>query len=198
MVLTVLLIFIIIIVVAQILHTKHNSDKALLLTLIVGFIIIVFYNQNSSYAYNTKGGAKQDTEHTDVDHHNYPKYADDLPIHNQYPIDYLKYNPDGWDYVMDGLPDRSTNNYDIDGHLINGNTVKGPTYTDDFWLQQQNPYGDDAYTSANLHFSRKPKEAFNFQSRWGISSLRPWIAQELDDHANRIWYEDNPDLDQYM
>jgi hypothetical protein len=108
--------------------------------------------------------------------------------------------PDGLLDTFEGLK-TSDNKYDIDNQIINGNTINPQTpYNDEFWkLQQVNKqYGDDLYTAANLHFSRKPKEAFLFQSRWSADSLRPWIKQELDDNANKIWWEDNQDLDQYM
>jgi hypothetical protein len=135
-----------------------------------------------------------------------PNYRDD-GLHPHYPtnfdFDQNKFGdivvPDGW---LAGVEDLkvSTNKYDIDGQLINGNTAdpgKSP-YTDQLWKLQSDPSTVDAFTAANLHMSRKPREAFYFQSRWGVNSLRPWIAQELDDNANKIWWEDNPELDQYM
>lgn len=68
----------------------------------------------------------------------------------------------------------------------------------DFLYDRTQEMGDDKYTAANLHFSRKPKEAALFQYRWGVNSLRPWFAQELNDHENSIWWEDFGDLQQYM
>lgn len=105
--------------------------------------------------------------------------------------------PDGWSSVR-GMR-IGTDKYDIDGHLINGNTINPKSgYTDEFWKMNEKLYGEEMYSAADLHMSRKPREAFYYQSRWGVNSLRPWISAELDDHANKIWWEDNPDLDQYM
>jgi hypothetical protein len=110
--------------------------------------------------------------------------------------------PDGWADIGADMQEYSKpkSKYDIDGCIINGNVINPnrSAYDDDFYQEQQKRFGDDAYTAANLHLSRKPKEAFIHQSRWGVNSLRPYFAAELDDHANRIWYEDNPDLDQFM
>lgn len=122
----------------------------------------------------------------------YPPYPTDFHFGgNQSEI------PDGWSSVR-GMK-IGTDKYDIDGHLINGNTINPKsTYTDEFWKMNEKLYGEELYTAADLHMSRKPREAFYYQSRWGVNSLRPWISAELDDHANKIWWEDNPDLDQYM
>ena len=135
-----------------------------------------------------------------------PNYRD-KGIHPYYPtnfdFDQNKFEdmvvPDGWLSEVQDLK-VNKNKYDIDGHLINGNTSNPgkSIYTDDMWNMQTDPSTVDAFTAANLHMSRKPREAFYYQSRWGVNSLRPWIAQELDDNANKVWYEDNPDLDQYM
>ena len=135
-----------------------------------------------------------------------PNYRD-KGLHPYYPtnfdFDQNKYEdmvvPDAWLSQVQDLT-VSKNKYDIDGHLINGNTTDSgkSVYTDDMWKMQTDPSTVDAFTAANLHMSRKPREAFYFQSRWGIDSIRPWIAQELDDNENKIWWENNPDLDQYM
>jgi hypothetical protein len=135
-----------------------------------------------------------------------PNYRDS-GLHPYFPtnfdFDQNKFNdmvvPDGWLSEVDDLK-VSNSKYDIDGHLINGNTAdpgKSP-YSDYAWELQTKPSTVDAFTAADLHMSRKPREAFYFQSRWGVNSLRPWIAQELDDNANKIWWEENPDLEQYM
>ena len=93
----------------------------------------------------------------------------------------------------------SDRTYDMDGNIINGNIVgSADKYDDDFWLDQQKSLGDDSFTAASLHMSRKPREAFYYQSRWGQNSIRPWIQAELNDHSNKIWWEDNPDLEQYI
>jgi hypothetical protein len=89
--------------------------------------------------------------------------------------------------------------YDADNKLINGNVEKKiDSYDDHTWKMQSKPACTDVFTAADLHLSRKPREAFHYQSRWGINSIRPWIAKELDDAQNKIWWEDNEELDAYM
>lgn len=215
---------------------NNGSSKTLFLGLVIGFIVTILYckydaseilvnnNIESSLNFHCK-----DNDYTDYKKTNEgmsvnkkisephltdikePEYNDSI-LYSQFPIDFNKDIPDGWEadtskYYSDSAAKSKRQNcnlskskYDIDGHLINGNTIQNGNnvYNDDAWKQQLHPCGDDAYTAATLHLSKKAKEAFNFQSRWGVNSLRPWIAQELDDNENKIWYEDNTDLDQYM
>lgn len=161
---------------------------------------------------DNKEEKKEEVNPNNPRYNDYPSDPEPFPINFEFSqnpkIDfgngYQKDVADGWSDIVDGLEEYSDNSkkskYDIDGCIINGNTVNShkSLYKDEFYKNQQRKYGDDSYTAASLHFSRKPKEAFNFQSRWGVNSLRPYFAAEIDDHANRIWYEDNVDLDQYM
>jgi hypothetical protein len=222
-ILLILLIVIIAIVIAQIMRVGNHSEKRLLMGIVLGIIGMVAYSKltNSSshpivvndYTYNLgnacREGMAADSKAEKKEPEPEPKspfYHDDgLMPHFPTNFDFGQNKfgdmvvPDGWLDVTQDL-EVSKNKYDIDGHLINGNTEdpgKSP-YDDYSWKLQNNPQTLDAFTAANLHMGRKAREAFYYQSRWGVNSLRPWIEQELNDNANKIWYEDNPDLDQYM
>jgi hypothetical protein len=216
-ILLVLFIVIVVIVIAQIMKIQDNKNKPLLLGIVLGLIgTIIYYNlfnsnKKKDLYYNLdlnkicgeacKREQKLNDENTSKNDTN----NDDTPL--------FKYNDDGSNetfpltfknkipkYEDDDIK-VSNSNYDIDGKLINGNTINPKSnYNDQYWkMQELNKLsGDDIYTAANLHFSRKPREAFYYQSRWGVNSLRPWLAAELNSHSNKIWWEDNPDLDQYM
>lgn len=137
-----------------------------------------------------------------------PQYTDD-GLYDSFPNDFTfdqqKFGdmdvPDGWLRQVKNLK-VSDNKYDIDGHLINGNCVApgSSPYNDEYWKLQEvgKKHGDDPYTAANLHMSRKPREQFLYNSRWGKNSLQPWIEAELENAENSCWYEQNQDLDQYF
>ncbi len=171
----------------------------------------------TSAATGTTGGAATSSAATTTFNRALPSYEDPQFI-SQFPTDFgsqnQKYNfntssfniPDGWSSPNSDIARAlitSQNKYDIDNKLINGNSINPfgriPENRFDFENQTKKKYGDDMYTAASLHFSRKPQEAFYYQSRWGVNSLRPWLSQELDDHANKIWWENaDVDLDQFM
>jgi hypothetical protein len=220
--LLILLFIIISVIIAQVLRIQNNLEKPLILGIILGLIgSLLYYNYNKYYKPNVNN------QYYNLDIYNICKEANKKELDEKKSLQ-EKIIPNTINYTDDGLYDTfpnfetmktgnmevsdnnlhifqdiktSNNNYNIDNELINGNIVNSQSaYTDDIWKSQQinKTKGDDIYTSANLHFSRKPKEAFLFQSRWNADSLRPWIKQELDDSANKIWWEDNQDLDQYM
>lgn len=215
------LLIIVVVVFAQIFRTHNHTDRPLLLGFIFGVLGAYGYNYWKSQKKpklhkfylnfdNICGAACQKEKalrgaHIAQSASNPAKQSDQKNdgIYTEFPTNFkfgqnAESVPDGWVDQAEGVK-VSNRKYDIDGHIINGNIIGSANkYDDEYWLNLQKPLGDDVFTAANLHMGRKPREAFYYQSRWGQNSIRPWIQAELNDHANKIWWEDNPDLDQFM
>lgn len=223
MLLHLFLLIIVIVVFAQIFKAQNHADRPLVLGFIFGILGAFGYNYWKSHNKPKihkfyldvndicDAACKKERENRNSDKNSRAalksqKQSGAGEIYTDFPTDfnfgqnpkYAQVVPDGWVDQVEGVK-VSNRKYDIDGHIINGNIVGSANkYDDEYWLNLQKPLGEDTFTAANLHMGRKPREAFYYQSRWGQNSIRPWIQAELNDHANKIWWEDNPDLEQFM
>lgn len=58
--------------------------------------------------------------------------------------------------------------------------------------------GDDQFTSKGKDMGANAKRAIDIRSTYDATSIRGYFDEELEEHADRIWFEDNGDLEKYM
>jgi hypothetical protein len=64
-------------------------------------------------------------------------------------------------------------------------------------MESLGSYGDNGIMKKMSHVSSMNKRALIARSNYGTGSIRKYFEEELRDHSNRHWYE-NQDLEQYF
>jgi hypothetical protein len=72
--------------------------------------------------------------------------------------------------------------------------IEDPLQDINFLYDSNQCEGDDELTRKMIHTSLKNKHAINNRAKWDVNSFRPYVEEELNEHANSIWW-DNQDLE---